>query len=366
MAGAALALARRQRLQTRRPRLDRPCRSPRRRRPLPRACRACRSARPCPPPRTLATEAAQTSAATRRATRTSGTCRAASSSRSTTGSRGSSSTRSHPMLDLVGKTVLATPQLAAQRAGRAAVADQPDRRRRAARALRARRRRTGDEPRHHADPLRAQGPDPPARLRRDRRSTPASALCGQMIDARQRARRRLPRRRASAAASAASLQTFIVGALAGGGIFLTLLGLACAVVAVCAARPLPTAGGDRGRARSAPRRCCCSATSSRKPKGWRSCGGARSPPASPSRSRRRSCSPPPCVSSSPAPAAPASASRSPAASINLLLCLCLLVVLVRIPFWAKQLAFGRSGSSTTVRLAKALRRPPDGIPRAVL
>ena len=38
--------------------------------------------------------------------------------------------------------------------------------------------------------------------------------------------------------------------------------------------------------------------------------------------------------------------------INLLLCLCLLFVLVRIPFWAKQLAFGGRGGSTTVRLAK--------------
>jgi hypothetical protein len=38
--------------------------------------------------------------------------------------------------------------------------------------------------------------------------------------------------------------------------------------------------------------------------------------------------------------------------INLLLCLCLLVVLVKIPFWAKQLAFGGRGGSTTVRLAK--------------
>ena len=38
--------------------------------------------------------------------------------------------------------------------------------------------------------------------------------------------------------------------------------------------------------------------------------------------------------------------------VNLLLCLCLLYVLVRIPFWAKQIAFGGRGSST-VRLVKA-------------
>src|SRR5207244_2019772 len=38
--------------------------------------------------------------------------------------------------------------------------------------------------------------------------------------------------------------------------------------------------------------------------------------------------------------------------VNLLLCLCLLVVLVRIPFWAKQIALGGRGASTTVRLAK--------------
>ena len=38
--------------------------------------------------------------------------------------------------------------------------------------------------------------------------------------------------------------------------------------------------------------------------------------------------------------------------VDLLLCLCLLYVLVRIPFWAKQLAFGGRGSGT-VRLVKA-------------
>ena len=38
--------------------------------------------------------------------------------------------------------------------------------------------------------------------------------------------------------------------------------------------------------------------------------------------------------------------------VNLLLCLCLLFVLVKIPFWARQLAFGGRGGSTTVRLAK--------------
>ena len=81
----------------------------------------------------------------------------------------------NPTLDLVGKTVLATPQLAEQRAGGGTVADQPDRRRRAAGALRARRGRPGDEPRDDAEPLRAQGPRPPPRSSPASSSTPASA-----------------------------------------------------------------------------------------------------------------------------------------------------------------------------------------------
>ena len=38
--------------------------------------------------------------------------------------------------------------------------------------------------------------------------------------------------------------------------------------------------------------------------------------------------------------------------IDLLLCLCLLFLLVRIPFWAKQIAFGGRGAGT-IRMVKA-------------
>ena len=58
------------------------------------------------------------------------------------------------------------------------------------------------------------------------------SLCGQMIEISNALAAAFLGDGATAAASAASLQTFVVGALAGGGIFLTLLGLACAVAAV--------------------------------------------------------------------------------------------------------------------------------------
>ena len=89
----------------------------------------------------------------------------------------------------------------------------------------------------------------------------------------------------------------------------------------------------------------------RRPRGSRIFGGVRPRRSSGSRSARRSCSPPPSASSSPAPAPQTSGFTVTGSVVNLLLCLCLLFVLVKIPFWAQQLAFGRG--SSTARLAKA-------------
>ena len=81
----------------------------------------------------------------------------------------------NPTLELVGKTVLATPQLAsnAQVAGLWQISLV------AADALLVLfllvGAGAGDEPRDDAEPVRAQGSDPPTRLHRHRRSTPASA-----------------------------------------------------------------------------------------------------------------------------------------------------------------------------------------------
>ena len=58
------------------------------------------------------------------------------------------------------------------------------------------------------------------------------ALSGQMITLANALAAGFLGQGASTAGGASSLQTFIVGALAGGGIFITLLGLGCAVVAV--------------------------------------------------------------------------------------------------------------------------------------
>jgi hypothetical protein len=155
---------------------------------------------------------------------------------------------------------------------------------------------------------------------------------------------------ANAAASSASLQNVVVGTLAGGGIFLTLLGLACAVVAVVLLiLYLLRAAIVVVLVCAAPLLLLCHLfpqTEGLAHLWWRAMTAAFAIQ----------------VSQALVLAAMVRVffSGSGGSSlgltvsggvINLLLCLCLLFVLVKIPFWAKQLAFGGRGGSV-VRLAK--------------
>jgi hypothetical protein len=176
------------------------------------------------------------------------------------------------------------------------------------------------------------------------------SLCGQLIAVSNALAAAFLGDGASAAASTASLQTFVVGALAGGGIFLTLLGLACAVAAVALMLLyLFRAAIVVILVCAAPLLLLCHLfpqTEGLAHLWWRAISA--------------------CFAIQVAQAivlaaavrvffahAGGSLGLSVTGSVvNLLLCLCLLVVLVRIPFWAKQIALGGRGGSTTVRLAK--------------
>ena len=176
------------------------------------------------------------------------------------------------------------------------------------------------------------------------------SLCGQMISISNALAAAFLGDGASAAASAASLQTFVVGALADGGIFLTLLGLACAVAAVVLVIIyLFRAAIVVILVCAAPLLLLCHLFPQSEGLAhvwWRALAAAFAIQ----------------VSQALVLAAAVRVFFTPSGGslglsvsgsvINLLLCLCLLVVLVKIPFWAKQLAFGGRGGSTTVRLAK--------------
>ena len=155
---------------------------------------------------------------------------------------------------------------------------------------------------------------------------------------------------ASAAASTASLQTLVVGALAGGGIFLTLLGLACAVAAVALMiLYLLRAAIVVLLVCAAPLLLLCHLfpqTEGLAQLWWRALTAAFAVQVGQA-----------LVLAAAVRVFFASSGGSLGLSvngsvINMLLCLCLLVVLVKIPFWAKQLAFGGRGASTAGRLAK--------------
>ena len=156
---------------------------------------------------------------------------------------------------------------------------------------------------------------------------------------------------ATAAASTASLQNLIVGSLASGGIFLTLLGLGCAVAAVALViLYLLRTAIVVVLVCAAPLLLLCHLfpqTEGLAHLWWRSLAAAFG------------------IQISQAIVLAAAVRVFFAGSggsnlglavsgsvIDLLLCLCLLFILVKIPFWARQLAFGR-GSSSTARLAKA-------------
>jgi hypothetical protein len=165
---------------------------------------------------------------------------------------------------------------------------------------------------------------------------------------------------ASAAAAGASLQTFVVGALADGGIFLTLLGLACAVSAVCLlVLYLLRAALVVVLTCAAPLLLVCHLfpqTEGLAQLWWRALAAAFGIQVAQALLLAA------CVRVFFAGAAPGLGLSVSGSVVDLLLCICLLTVLVRIPFWARELAFGRRGggsllvrASVYARLGQALR-----------
>jgi len=176
------------------------------------------------------------------------------------------------------------------------------------------------------------------------------SLCGQLIEISNALAAAFLGDGASAAASTASLQTFVVAALGDGGIFLTLLGLACAVAAVALMiLYLFRAAVVVILVCAAPLLLLCHLfpqTEGLAQLWWRAITAAFAIQVSQA-----------IVLAAAVRVFFANTGGSLGLSVtgsvvNLLLCLCLLVVLVRIPFWAKQIAVGGRGGSTTVRLAK--------------
>lgn len=176
------------------------------------------------------------------------------------------------------------------------------------------------------------------------------SLCGQLIEISNALASAFLGDGASAAASTASLQSFVVAALGGGGIFLTLLGLACAVAAVALMiLYLFRAAIVVVLVCAAPLLLLCHLfpqTEGLAHLWWRAITAAFAIQVSQA-----------IVLAAAVRVFFADTGGSLGLSVtgsvvNLLLCLCLLVVLVRIPFWAKQIALGGRGGSTTVRLAK--------------
>ena len=131
----------------------------------------------------------------------------------------------------------------------------------------------GDDPRDAAHPLRVEGRAAPDRVRGDHGQREPFAL-----RADDRARERALGAGSSPAAStlpgaATQLKDFVVGALSGAGIFVILLGLARAVLAVMLLI-LYIVRAAIVLILIARRRCCCSPTCCRRPTGSRGCGGA--------------------------------------------------------------------------------------------
>jgi hypothetical protein len=175
------------------------------------------------------------------------------------------------------------------------------------------------------------------------------SLCGQLIDVSNALAAAFLGDGATAAASTASLQTFVVGAISGGGIFLILLGLACAVAAVALViLYLLRAAIAVILVCAAPLLLLCHLfpqTEGLAHLWWRALAAAFGIQIAQALVLAAA------VRVFFAPSSGGLGLTVSGSVINLLLCLCLLLVLVKIPFWAKQLAFGGRGS-TTVRLAK--------------
>jgi hypothetical protein len=175
------------------------------------------------------------------------------------------------------------------------------------------------------------------------------SLCGQMIEISNALAAAFLGDGASAAAGTASLHTFVVAALAGGGIFLTLLGLACAVAAVVLViLYLFRAAIVVLLVCAAPLLLLCHLfpqTEALAHLWWRAITAAFAIQVSQAFVLAAA------VRVFFAPTGGSLGLTVSGSVVNLLLCLCLLVVLMKIPFWAKQLAFG-GGSGNAVRLVK--------------
>jgi hypothetical protein len=176
------------------------------------------------------------------------------------------------------------------------------------------------------------------------------SLCGQLIGVSNALAAAFLGDGATAAASSGSLKTFVVGALTDGGIFLTLLGLACAVAAVALViLYLFRAAIVVLLICAAPLLLLCHLfpqTEGLAQLWWRALAAALAVQVAQAIVLAAAVR---VFFASTGGGLGLSVSGS---VINLLLCLCLLVVLVKIPFWAKQIALGGRGASTTVRLAK--------------
>lgn len=169
----------------------------------------------------------------------------------------------------------------------------------------------------------------------------------------------------SAASAAGSFNTLIVGALSGGGIFITLLGLACAAVAVVLlVLYLVRAAIVVVLVCAAPLLLLCHLfpqTEGLAQLWWRAlaaCLGIQVAQALVLAAAVRVFFTGPGGSS-------LGLSVS-GAVIDMLVCLCLLYVLVKIPFWAKDVAVSRRGPSTAVRIARVYVARQTGLPRGLL
>ena len=176
------------------------------------------------------------------------------------------------------------------------------------------------------------------------------SLCGQMTEISNALASAFLGDGATAAASTASLQNLIVGSLTDGGIFLTLLGLGCAVAAVMLViLYLLRTAIVVVLVCAAPLLLLCHLfpqTEGLAHLWWRAMSAAFAIQVSQAIVLAA------CVRVFFAGSGGSNLGLAVSGSVvNLLICLCLLFVLVKIPFWARQLAFGRG--SPTARLAKA-------------
>jgi hypothetical protein len=191
------------------------------------------------------------------------------------------------------------------------------------------------------------------------------ALCGQMITLANALASGFLGDGGSAAGGASSLQTLIVGALAGGGIFITFLGLACAAVAVVLlVLYLIRAAIVVVLICAAPLLLLCHLFPQSEGLAqlwWRALAAAFGIQVA--QALLLAAAVRVFFTGSGGSSLGLAASG---AVIDMLVCLCLLFVLVKIPFWAKQLAFGRGGGSTSVRLVKSYAASQVGLPRGAL